>query len=188
MTSFYTEKELLKLGFKSVGKNVLISKKASIYSPYNISIGDNVRIDDFCILSGKISIGNYIHISAYTSLFSGYEGIELENFVTVSSRCAIYSKSDDYSGKYMTNPMVPEKYLGVYDKKVILHKHVIVGSGSTILPGVEIGDGSAVGSMALVRKSLEPWGIYVGIPCRYLRPRNKKVLEYEQEFMCEYGE
>lgn len=36
--SFYSEKELQKIGFRSLGKNVCISKKASIYSPRKISI------------------------------------------------------------------------------------------------------------------------------------------------------
>ena len=57
MNSFYSQEELMKIGFLSVGKNVLISKKASIYNPSVISIGNNVRIDDFCILSGKVTIG-----------------------------------------------------------------------------------------------------------------------------------
>ena len=56
MNSFYTVEELGKIGFKKLGKNVLISKKSSIYTPENISIGDNVRIDDFTILSGTIEI------------------------------------------------------------------------------------------------------------------------------------
>ena len=43
---------------------MLISKKVSIYSPQKISIGNNVRIDDFCILSGNITLGNYCRIAA----------------------------------------------------------------------------------------------------------------------------
>ncbi|EAO54015.1 O-acetyltransferase (cell wall biosynthesis) [Bacillus thuringiensis serovar israelensis ATCC 35646] len=68
MNSFYSQEELKKIGFLSVGKNVLISKKASIYNPGAISIGNHVRIDDFCILSGKITIGSYSHISAVYSV------------------------------------------------------------------------------------------------------------------------
>ena len=45
--SKYTEEELQKLGFKFIGKNVLISQKSSIYGMDKISIGDNTRIDDF---------------------------------------------------------------------------------------------------------------------------------------------
>ena len=60
MTSFYSEKELLSIGFKSYGINVLISRYARFYRPENIVIGDHVRIDDFCILSAGylIEVGN----------------------------------------------------------------------------------------------------------------------------------
>ena len=70
-TSFYTDEELKEIGFKSYGKNVLLSRKTSIYGANNISIGNNVRIDDFCILSGNITLGNYIHIASACLLFGG---------------------------------------------------------------------------------------------------------------------
>lgn len=60
MSNFYNEVELKNLGLKSYGENVLISKKCSIYGAENIEIGNNVRIDDFCILSGEIKIGNCV--------------------------------------------------------------------------------------------------------------------------------
>ncbi len=85
-SSFYSENELAEIGFKSFGQNVMISKKASIYGAGSIEIGNNVRIDDFCILSGKIKLGDYIHISAYSSLFAGDKGIEMKDFCTLSSR------------------------------------------------------------------------------------------------------
>ena len=49
--SFLTYKQLSKIGFLSLGENVLLSEKASIYNAPKIHIGSNVRIDDFCILS-----------------------------------------------------------------------------------------------------------------------------------------
>ena len=52
------------LDWKAFGENVLISRKASLYSPQTISLGNKVRIDEFCILSGLIEIGNFVHISA----------------------------------------------------------------------------------------------------------------------------
>ena len=64
---FYSESELKNLGFKKIGSNVLISKKASLYGVSQMEIGDNVRIDDFCILSGNIMLGSNIHISAYVA-------------------------------------------------------------------------------------------------------------------------
>ena len=178
MSSFYTDAEVKELGLKSVGQNVLISRKASIYGSENIQIGDNVRIDDFCILSGKIQLGSFIHISAYTSLFGGREqGIVLEDYATVSSRCAIYALSDDYSGEYMTNSVVPKEYKNVLEAKVEIKKYAIVGSGCTILPGVIIKEGVAVGAMSLINKDLDEWGIYAGIPCRRIKERSKKLLD-----------
>ena len=53
MNTFYSKEELENIGFAEIGHNVLVSKKASIYKPELIEIGNNVRIDDFCILSGK---------------------------------------------------------------------------------------------------------------------------------------
>ena len=106
MNSFYSEYELEILGLKKYGKNVLISKKCSIYGAGDIEIGDNVRIDDFSILSGKLTLGNYIHIAAYTALYGGNVGITIDDFSTISSRGVVYAISDDYSGNTMTNPMV----------------------------------------------------------------------------------
>lgn len=180
----YTREDLEKIGFKSLGKNVFISDKTSIYFPEKISIGNNVRIDDFCILSGDITIGNYIHIAAYCGFYGG-SGIEIEDFSTTSSRVMIYSISDDYSGVSLTNPMIPEKYKYLQKKKVVIKKHSIVGTGSTILPGVLLEEGTAVGAHSLVNKSTEAWGIYVGSPAKRIKERKKDLLELEKKFLEE---
>ena len=99
MTSYYSEEELKKFGFCKIGKNVFISRKSSIYGCENISIGNNVRIDDFCILSGHIEIGNYIHIAAFTALYGGKDGIFIEDFANLSSRISVYSKVMIIQGK-----------------------------------------------------------------------------------------
>lgn len=183
--SFYSQEELAKLGLKCYGKDVLISKKASIYGVADIALGNNVRIDDFCVLSGNIRIGNYVHIAVYSALFGGQAGIEMKDFSGLSSKSVIYAASDNYSGSTLTNPTVSEKYRGLIERRVTVGRHVVVGTGSTILPGVEIGDGCAIGSMSLVNKSLEQWGIYAGIPCRYIKPRNRELLELEAQFLQE---
>lgn len=183
MTSFYSKEELNKIGFKEIGdKNILISRKASIYGADKISIGNNVRIDDFCILSGKIEIGNFVHIAAGVYLFGGEVGIVMEDFTGLSSRTVVYAESDDYSGIALTNPTIPDKYRKVTGGEVIIKKHALVGTGCTILPSVIIGQGTSVGSMSLVNKSLEEWGIYVGIPCKKAKERSKEILEHERRF------
>lgn len=183
LSSFYSEEELKEIGLKKFGKNVLISRKASIYSPGEIEIADNVRIDDFCVLSGKMSIGSNIHISVYTGLFGGKSGICLSDFTTISSKCMLYADSDDYSGEYMTNPMLPDKYTNVTGGRICMKEYSILGTGCTVLPGVTIGEGVAVGAMSLVIKDLEEWGIYVGIPCKFLKARKKGLLDLKEKYM-----
>lgn len=187
-TSYYCEEELKCMGFKEFGSNVKISRNCKFYGADKMRIGSNVRIDDFCIFSGNIELGNNVHIAVFNSVFAGNTGVILNDFCGLSSRCAIYAESDDYSGKYLTNPTVSVKYKGIVKGKVVLGRHVIVGTGSTILPGVCIGDGSAIGSMSLVTKSLEPWGIYVGVPVKYIKERSKELLVLENKLVCETSE
>lgn len=183
MNSFYTHEELKNIGFREIGINVFISKKASFYGVDKINIGNNVRIDDFCILSGKIQIGNYIHIAAYTSIYGGDSGVYINDFANISSKNSIYSISDDYSGETMTSPMVPEKYKSVLSAPVHIMKHVIIGSGCVILPNVTINEGAAIGSMSLVNKSTEAWKIYAGIPAKAIKDRKKDLLNLEKDFL-----
>lgn len=175
MTSFaYENKDF---GFEAIGKDAKISNKASFYNTEVIRIGSNVRIDDFCILSGKITIGDNVHISAYTSLFAGDAGIFIGDYCTISSRCAIYAISDDYGGDFATNPCIPIEYRNVIKNPVIIEKYSIIGSGCTVLPGVVIGEGAAIGSMSLVRDSISEWGVYAGIPCKRIKDRKRGLLK-----------
>lgn len=183
MVSFYSEEELQAIGFRSVGKNVKLSRKVSIYTPEKISIGDNTRIDDFCILTGNLRIGNYVHIAASCLLFGGNDGIVFEDYTGLSSRSAIYAESDDYSGDFFTNPTVPNEYRHIVGGGVIIKKHGIIGSGCTILPNVIIGEGAAVGSMSLVNKSLEDWSVNAGIPCKKMKERKRGCLQLEEQFV-----
>jgi acetyltransferase-like isoleucine patch superfamily enzyme len=178
-SSFYTKSELNQIGFNKIGKNCLISRKASIYSPESINLGDNVRIDDFCILSGSLNIGSFIHISAFTSFFARYH-VEIENFVTISARVLVYTQNDDYSGKFMTNPMVPVELTNVSGGQVKFQKHSIVGAGCVILPGIVLNEGACLGAMSLAKTDLAAWSIYAGIPCKFIKTRNREVLELEK--------
>jgi acetyltransferase-like isoleucine patch superfamily enzyme len=185
MTSFYSITELDHIGFCSVGSNVFISKKASFYGASRISIGNNVRIDDFCVLSagiGGIKLGNYIHIGIYSSLV-GEAAIEMEDFSGLSSRVSIYSSNDDYSGEYMSNPTVPQKFTSVYSADVLLCKHSLVGSGSIILPGVTLNQGAVVGALSLINKDCESFYIYKGSPAKKIIKRKNNVLTLEDKLL-----
>jgi galactoside O-acetyltransferase len=180
---FYTREELNKIGFKSVGENVLISDKASIYSPHNISIGNNVRIDDFAILSPstELTIGNYVHIACYASII-GKGRIILEDFTGISGRVSIYSSSDDYTGLAMTNSTVPNEFKKVNNGDVIIKKHSLIGAGSVILPNVTIGEGTSVGALTLINRNCEEFSIYSGNPAVKIGKRLKRFLKYEEQF------
>ncbi|MGL4864557.1 MAG: acyltransferase [Cetobacterium sp.] len=163
MNSFYTEEELKKIGFKKLGQNVLISRKAQIYNPEDISIENNVRIDDFTIISGKISIGNYVHIGAHCFL-SGKYGITFKDFSGISIRCTILTVNDNWTGEFLQNPMVPEEFRKVTGGSVVLEEYVNVGTNSTIFPNVTLAKGVAVGAGSYIFKSIKKeWTLNISI-------------------------
>lgn len=180
MTSFYSEEELAGMGFKSYGKKVLISRYARFYSIENIVIGNNVRIDDFCILSGNITLGNNIHISAYVALY-GAMGIEFEDYTGISARSTIYSAMDDFSGEFLIGPIHPDEHTHVMGGKVTVKAYTQIGAHSLVFPNVTIGEGCVVGACSMVRKSLDPWHIYYGIPANKIRERRKDLLDFIQQ-------
>lgn len=177
------------LGFESVGKNVQISDRASFYGVGRIKIGSNVRIDDFCVLAagaGGIEIGNHVHIAVGATLI-GAGKITLSDFSGLSSRVSIYSSSDDYSGACLTNPTVPDEYKNVMHAPVFLGRHTIVGSGAVILPGIQIGEGAAVGALSLVTKDCEEFGIYAGNPAKRIKERKRDLLLIERKLLDDIG-
>ena len=182
-TSFYSEEELGEIGFKSYGNNVLISRFARFYHPERINIGNNVRIDDFCIISAGscINIGSYIHIACYTSII-GEGKILIEDYCSISGRVSIYSSTDDYLGMAMTNPMVPSEFTKVTSLPVVLHKNVIIGCGSVILPGVELFEGASIGALSLINKDCLSDTIYSGNPAKPVAKRLKQYLKLERKF------
>ncbi|UCD59300.1 MAG: acyltransferase [Candidatus Hydrogenedentota bacterium] len=185
-TSYYEEAELHGLGIQRYGRNISISRRAALYAPERITLGDNVRIDDFCILSGNIQIGSYVHIAAYCGLFGQEERISIGDFAGLSSRVLIYTYSDDYVfGVSLTNPTVPDRFRVKFDKgPVIVDKHVIVGAGTVILPNTTIGMGSAVGALSLVRGHVDSWTICRGNPAKPVgKRRSDRILALEKQLL-----
>lgn len=186
-SKYLTEHDLKDFGFKSLGRNVKISSDARVYGAENISIGDDVRIDDFCTfnaVSGWITIGNNVLIARGCHL-SGANGIEFKDFAGLAANGVIYSASDDYTGDYLTGQTIPKKYLKLIGGTVVLDRHVIVGGSCTILGPAHIGEGCSVGAQTLVHRDLEPWGMYVGIPAKRMKDRKRGLLELEKQFLAE---
>lgn len=175
--------QLAAMKFKSLGKNVLISDKASIYNANQIEIGDYSRIDDFCVISGNVSIGRNVHMAVYSHLAGGRAGIEMHDFSGLAYGCQVFAQSDDYSGKTMTNPTVSTEFKSEYEARVIIGRHCILGTNTVVIPGVHIKEGTSVGAMAMVTKTTQEWSIYVGAPARRVKARMKDLLALEAKYL-----
>jgi len=173
---FLTKGELYRKGFKSFGDNVLVSRLASFYGTSEISLGDNVRIDDFCILSGNITIGSNIHIGAYSALYGKY-GIVMEDYTGLSPRCTIFSATDDFGGNYLISPMNPPEKCNVTGGVVRLERFVQLGSGTVVMPNLTLKEGVAIGAMSFVRFSILNWEIWAGNPIRFIGYRGKGMID-----------
>ena len=178
---FLDDAELARIPFASIGKHVFIHSRVTLLNVEKIHLGSNIRIDGDVTISAKrsVRIGNYVHIGAQCYL-AGAAGIVMEDFSGLSQGVKIYSVSDDYSGKHLTNPTVSREYLGVIEGQVTIGRHVIVGAGSIILPGIDVSEGCSVGALSLVHATTTPWGIYAGAPATRRRERRQDLLQLEK--------
>ncbi len=180
----YLKRDVLeKMGFRSLGQNVLISDKASIYNHDQIDIGDNSRIDDFCVLSGRVVIGRNVHIAVFCNVAGGEKGVFLDDFSGIAYGCQVFSQSDDYSGRALTGPTVPAQFTKVFKAEVRIGRHCIVGTSSVVFPGVVLAEGTSVGAMSMVTKSTEAWSIYFGAPAKKIKDRKRDLLDLEKQYL-----
>ncbi|HEY9133863.1 MAG TPA: acyltransferase [Dyella sp.] len=165
------------LGFRKVGRNVKIYAGAKILGAEYMVLGDNIIIDDFVMIYARAHsyIGSHVHIASFCSITGGGEFI-LGDFSGLSSGVRVITGSDDFLGGGLTNPTIPDAYRSVARSHVSIGRHAIVGANAVILPGVDIGDGTAVGAGSLVNRSLQPWGVYVGSPARRVRERPSDTI------------
>ncbi len=187
--ALYNRDELEQM-FGSVGENVSINRSVIFYSPKRISLGSHVRIDCFGLISAGaegMEFGDHVHISAYCCLIGSGGKIQLESFTGLASRSTLYTATDDFSDGYMTGPTIPDEYRNVRTGDVVLRKHVVVGCGSVVLPGVTIGLAATVGALSLVRKSVPEFAIVAGNPLRIIGQRNRRILDFEKELLAEKG-
>ncbi len=150
---FLTRDELLQLGFSSVGERVRVSRKSCFYSIRG-SMGNDVRIDDFAILKGRVEIGNHVHVAAFC-LVSGARGtVRLHDFCSLSARVSVYTGSDDYGSDRLSGAHVDDEYSKTVAGDVVVGRSALVGAHSVIMPGVVIGDAASVGALSLVHRNV----------------------------------
>lgn len=183
--AYLSIEQLQSMGFKKLGRNVRVSDKASIYNPEWQEIGDNSRIDDFCVISGRVVLGRNVFIGVFCNVAGGTAGITMEDFVTLAYGCHVFAQSDDYLGKTMANSTVPAQYKCEIKKPIHIGRHAMVGTAALIFPGANLATGTAIGANSMVLQPTEPWSIYFGSPARKIKARYQDLLELEQAYLQE---
>jgi acetyltransferase-like isoleucine patch superfamily enzyme len=186
--------------FKECGKNVIIGQGVIIDGAENISIGDNVHIDKYCVIEagrakitnrrkikshndhriteGELIIGNNIHIVDFCMIVA-HGGVLISDNCTLSAGTKIYSISNlaydpDNRGKRIS--IMPYDQAFFFVAPVILEQNVWVGLNGIIMPGVCIGRDSFVASNSLVINSYPENSYIVGQPAKRIRERFITVL------------
>jgi len=144
----------------NIGKNFRTGHRVLIRE--NTVVGDSVLIGSNVIIEGHVTIGSNVSIQSnvYIPTYSG-----IADYVFIGPN-AVFS-NDKYP------PM--RKITGM--KGPVLNRGVSVGANATILPGVEIGEGSMVAAGAVVVKNVPSWTLAVGVPARCTDlPRDTRVI------------
>lgn len=161
--------------------NVKTFEYTKIIGLENIEFGKNIIIDDFVLIYAKekIKIRNFVHIASFSSISGGGKLI-MEEFSGLASGCRIVTGSDDFKDWGFGNPTIDNQFRNSKTGEVTIGKFAIIGTNSTILPDVTIGEGVAVAANSLITKDLEPWGIYVGNKKVGVRNKEEVLKNYEK--------
>lgn len=175
--SIYKKEELLAAGFSSVGENVRISSKVSLYA-ISGTIGNHVRIDDFCILKGRIFLGNYIHVGSFCLLTGMCGEVRLQDCSVLSSGVHVYTGSDDYRADVLSSGAVPQEFVKTIKGGVYLGKGSIVGAQSLLLPNTYIEDGASVGAHCVIYGRIPAGAVMVSGAgkARQIKQRDSKKI------------
>jgi acetyltransferase-like isoleucine patch superfamily enzyme len=176
-----------------VGRNVAIGSHVTFRHPHKVFIGDNVVIDDHCLLDAKgdtnqgITIGSGVFIGRNTILHCkngdiviGDEAnigfncdIASSNYVEIGAKVLIAAYSYIVGGGHdFSRTDVPIMDQERVAKGIRVGDHSWIGAGVTILDGVTVGSDAIIGTGAVVTDSLPEKSIAVGMPARVVRKRD----------------
>ncbi len=186
--------------FKKCGKNVIIDLGVTIEGAGLISVGDNVHIDKYCVIStgkaisgkiqrkfnscfngedGEIIIGNDVHIAQFCILM-GYGGIEISSNCVLSSGCKIYSLTNiayDIEHKEKIISIMPYSQAPFLQSAVFLDENNWLGLNTIVMPSVSIGKNSFSTSNSVIMNGFEGNSYISGSPAKRVRQRFKKKEE-----------
>ena len=177
----------------SCGRNVVFGQNVSIRHPGKIHIGDDVVIDDNCLLDAKgernrgITIGSGVFVGRNSILSCKDGDIELANGANIGFNCEIFSASRVRIGENVLMAAYAYVIGGDHDfsdpaKSVLEQTRTSVGvdvgdgawigAGAKLLDGVSIGAHAVIGAGAVVRESVAANAVAVGIPARVVSTRS----------------
>jgi acetyltransferase-like isoleucine patch superfamily enzyme len=175
----------------SCGRNVVFGQNVVLRHPHKIHIGDNVVVDDQCLLDAKgdanagISIGSGVFIGRNTILSCKNGDIQIADGANIGFNCEIFSASRVSVGKatliaayaYLVggDHEPTDRSAGVLDQGRVSHGIAIgegawIGAGAAVLDGVTVGDRAIIGAGAVVRQDVPAAATAVGVPARLLGP------------------
>jgi UDP-2-acetamido-3-amino-2,3-dideoxy-glucuronate N-acetyltransferase len=152
--------------FQSIAPDVKLGKDVKIYdfvNLYGCEIGDESKIGTFVEIQRGARIGRRVKISSHTFIC---EGVQIEDQVFVGHGVTFindkYPRATTGSGELQSDrdwTVVP----------TVVRRGASIGSGSTILCGVEIGERAIVGAGSVVTRNVPPGAIVAGNPASVLR-------------------
>ena len=186
-------KVLYPLLLASCGRNVVFGQNVVLRHPHKICIGDDVVIDDNCLIDAKgdsnrgITIGNRVFIGRNSILSCKNGNIDLEEGVNIGFNCEIFSASTVRIGRdaliaaycYViggehdfSDPSQPVLAQSRRSTGVTVGAGAWLGAGAKILDGAAVGDRAVVGAGAVVRDSVPNAAVAVGVPARVVGARD----------------
>lgn len=157
-------------GSLKVEDDFKLGAHARLYVQNNWHFGNGVKIETHCAIfareperSGKLRIGNGTHIGDNT-IIDLVDDVIIGEGVALGPNCILYTHDHDYTDKTL-----PAWKGGLKHQPIIIKNGAWIGSGVTILPGVTIGDRAVIAAGSVVTKSVEPNGIYGGVPAKLIK-------------------
>ena len=143
-----------------LGQNVKLSKFINLYG---CKVGDNTKIGAFVEIQKNASVGKNCKVSSHTFIC---EGVTIEDYVFIGHSVTFindsYPRATTSDGRLQT-----ESDWGV--ERTVVKKGASIGSGSTILSKVTIGENAIIGAGSVVTKDVPANAIVAGNPARFLR-------------------
>jgi acetyltransferase-like isoleucine patch superfamily enzyme len=159
-----------------LNKNISMGKKSLVYSGsiLETNLNGNIKLGKLNIVhsgvilqtyGGTITTGDCCNFNPYVVIY-GHGGVTIGNNVSIATHSVLVSFNHDFS--------TSEQFIqaqGVSAKGIVIEDDVWIGAGVVILDGVTIAKGCVIGAGAVVSKSTEVYGVYVGVPAKFLKKR-----------------